>query len=212
MTAEIRTPIEDERTQVIDVLRTSLNFPRSWAEERGATTPLVDHRCAYVDGRIVATAAGYRFRQWFGGRDLMMSGVYAVATLPDSLRDSHATSRFAFITLDIALVLLVLTLVGLRQPLDLGLAVGNQLIGSVAVVAAPACISSSRSADDDFKGAAPVAGRVAVAPSLGAIILAMPTPPACATCMAIFSASIDFQTSPAVPSPKNSLASDGMID
>jgi predicted acetyltransferase len=83
MTAEIRTPIEDERTQVIDVLRTSLNFPRSWAEERGATTPLVDHRCAYVDGRIVATAAGYRFRQWFGGRDLMMSGVYAVATLPE---------------------------------------------------------------------------------------------------------------------------------
>jgi predicted acetyltransferase len=36
-----------------------------------------------VDGRIVATAAGYRFRQWFGGRDLMMSGVYAVATLPE---------------------------------------------------------------------------------------------------------------------------------
>jgi len=83
MTAKIRPPIEDERTQVIDVLRTSLNFPRSWAEERGATTPLVDHRCAYVDGRIVATAAGYRFRQWFGGRDLMMSGVYAVATLPE---------------------------------------------------------------------------------------------------------------------------------
>jgi predicted acetyltransferase len=31
----------------------------------------------------VATAAGYRFRQWFGGRDLAMSGIYAVATLPE---------------------------------------------------------------------------------------------------------------------------------
>ena len=94
MTAEIRTPIEDERTQVIDVLRTSLNFPRSWAEERGATTPLVDHRCAFVDGRIVATAAGYRFRQWFGGRDLMMSGVYAVATLPLPPGSARTGSEF----------------------------------------------------------------------------------------------------------------------
>ena len=83
MTAEIRTPSEDDRAQVIDVLRTSLNFPRSWAEERGATTPLADYRCAYEGGRIVATAAGYRFRQWFGGRDLAMSGIYAVATLPE---------------------------------------------------------------------------------------------------------------------------------
>ncbi len=83
MTFDIRTPDEDDRAQVIDVLRTSLNFPRSWAEERGSTTPLADYRCAYEDDRIVATAAGYRFRQWFGGRDLAMSGIYAVATLPE---------------------------------------------------------------------------------------------------------------------------------
>ena len=83
MTADIRTPGEDDRAQVIDVLRTSLNFPRAWAEERGATTPLADYRCAYDGDRIVATAAGFRFRQWFGGRDLPMSGIYAVATLPE---------------------------------------------------------------------------------------------------------------------------------
>jgi predicted acetyltransferase len=83
MTADIRTPSEDDRAQVIDVLRTSLNFPRSWAEERGSTTQLADYRCAYEGGRLVATAAAYRFRQWFGGRDLAASGVYAVATLPE---------------------------------------------------------------------------------------------------------------------------------
>ncbi len=65
------------------MLRTSLNFSRAWAEDRGSTTPLADYRCAYEGDRIVATAAGYRFRQWFGGRDLAMSGIYAVATLPE---------------------------------------------------------------------------------------------------------------------------------
>jgi predicted acetyltransferase len=83
MTADIRTPSEDDRAHVIDVLRTSLNFPRSWAEERGSTTLLADYRCAYDGGRVVATAAAYRFRQWFGGRDLSTTGIYAVSTLPE---------------------------------------------------------------------------------------------------------------------------------
>jgi predicted acetyltransferase len=83
MTADIRVPVEREREQLVDLLRTSLNFTRAWAEDRGPTMPLPDYRCAYVDGRIVAAAAGFRFRQWFGGRDLPMSGIYAVATLPE---------------------------------------------------------------------------------------------------------------------------------
>ncbi len=83
MTTDIRTPAEEDREQLVDVLRTSLNFTRAWADDRGPVMPLPDYRCAYVDGRIVATAAGFRFRQWFGGRDLPMSGIYAVATLPE---------------------------------------------------------------------------------------------------------------------------------
>ena len=83
MTVDVRTPGENDRTQLIDVLRTSLNFPRSWAEDRGPIMPISDYRCAYDGDRIVATAAGYRFRQWFGGRDLPMSGIHAVATLPE---------------------------------------------------------------------------------------------------------------------------------
>ena len=83
MTTDIRTPAEEDREQLVDVLRTSLNFTRAWADDRGPVMPLPDYRCAYVDGRIVAAAAGFRFRQWFGGRDLPMSGIYAVATLPE---------------------------------------------------------------------------------------------------------------------------------
>ena len=83
MTADDPNAGRGRSRQVIDVLRTSLNFPRSWAEERGPTMPLADYRCAYEGDRIVATAAGFRFRQWFGGRDLPMSGIYAVATLPE---------------------------------------------------------------------------------------------------------------------------------
>jgi predicted acetyltransferase len=83
MTADIRTPVEEDREQVVDLLRASLNFSRAWAEDRGPTMPLPDYRCAFDDGRVVAAAAGYRFRQWFGGRDLAMSGIYAVATLPE---------------------------------------------------------------------------------------------------------------------------------
>ena len=83
MTPVVRTPIEDERSQVIDVLHTSLNFPQAWVDARGPTMPLSGYRCAYDGDRILAVAAAYRFRQWFGGRDLDMSGIYAVATLPE---------------------------------------------------------------------------------------------------------------------------------
>jgi predicted acetyltransferase len=83
MTADIRAPAEEDREQVIDLLRTSLNFTRAWAEDRGSTMPLPDYRCAYEDDRVVATAAGHRLRQWFGGHTLPMSGIYAVATLPE---------------------------------------------------------------------------------------------------------------------------------
>jgi GNAT superfamily N-acetyltransferase len=83
MTPVVRTPMEDDRSQVIDVLRASLNFSKAWADARGPTMPLSDHRCAYDGDRVVAVAAAHRFRQWFGGRDLNMSGIYAVATLPE---------------------------------------------------------------------------------------------------------------------------------
>ena len=83
MTVDVRTPSEDDRDQVADVLRTSLNFPKAWRERRVSSLPLEDLRCAYEGDRVLATAGAFRFHQWFGGRDPLTSGIFAVATLPE---------------------------------------------------------------------------------------------------------------------------------
>ena len=81
--ADIRIPSEDDREQIARVLATSLNFPVENALARSPTFPLQDMRCAYVDDRVVATAAESPFTQWFGGNDLACSGVWGVATEPE---------------------------------------------------------------------------------------------------------------------------------
>jgi predicted acetyltransferase len=83
MTIDIRTPAEEDRDQVADVLRTSLNFSKSWLERRASALPLEELRCAYDGGRVLATAGAFRFHQWFGARAPATSGIYAVATLPE---------------------------------------------------------------------------------------------------------------------------------
>src|SRR5206468_1632435 len=65
------------------VMSISLNFGQAWAERRAPTFRLEDFLVAVDDGRIVATSAARPFLQWFGGRALPMTGVYAVATLPE---------------------------------------------------------------------------------------------------------------------------------
>ena len=81
--ADIRIPSEDDREQIARVLATSLYFPVENALARSPTFPLQDMRCAYVDDRVVATAAESPFTQWFGGNDLACSGVWGVATEPE---------------------------------------------------------------------------------------------------------------------------------
>lgn len=83
MTPDVRTPAEEDREQLVDLLRTSLNLTRAWAADRGPTMPLENHRSVYEGDRIIATAAGIGFRQWFGERAIPMSGISAVATLPE---------------------------------------------------------------------------------------------------------------------------------
>ena len=100
MTPVVRTPTEDDRSQVIDVLRASLNFPKAWADARGPEMSLSDYRCAYDGDRVVSVAAAYRFRQWFGGRDLDMSGIYAVATLPEHRASGLASAAILQILLE----------------------------------------------------------------------------------------------------------------
>jgi hypothetical protein len=51
MTTDIRRPAEEDREQLVDLLRTSLNFTRAWADDRGATMPLASHRSVYDGDR-----------------------------------------------------------------------------------------------------------------------------------------------------------------
>ena len=83
MTADVRIPAEADREQIAHVLSTSLHFPLEAALARSPTFPLDDMRCAYVDDRVVATAAESPFTQWFGGNGLACSGVWGVATEPE---------------------------------------------------------------------------------------------------------------------------------
>jgi predicted acetyltransferase len=83
MTADVRIPAEADREQIARVLSNSLHFPLETALARSPTFPLDHMRCAYVDDRVVATAAESPFTQWFGGNALACSGVWGVATEPE---------------------------------------------------------------------------------------------------------------------------------
>lgn len=83
VTIELRIPDESDRAQLLECLRVSLNFPARFVERRGPLLPLERFLCAFEGARLVATAAERSFLQWFRGEQLEMSGVYAVATLPE---------------------------------------------------------------------------------------------------------------------------------
>lgn len=88
---EIRTPTEDQRDQVSEVMRVALNLDRPAAEARTSSLALDRFRCAVDGDRVLATAAEHHFRQWFGGAEIPMSGIYGVATLPEHRGTGLAT-------------------------------------------------------------------------------------------------------------------------
>ena len=95
MKADVRIPSEEDREQVARVLSTSLHFPLEAALTRSKTFVLEDMRCAYIDGRVVATAAEFPFTQWFGGNGLACSGVWGVATEPERRGAGLASACFS---------------------------------------------------------------------------------------------------------------------
>ncbi|HEY7401312.1 MAG TPA: GNAT family N-acetyltransferase [Actinomycetota bacterium] len=86
MAHDVRIPQEEDREQIARLLSTSLNSPLERSLARAPGLPLKDFRCAYEGDRVVAAAAEFHFLQWFGGRALPMSGIFAVATLPERRR------------------------------------------------------------------------------------------------------------------------------
>ena len=88
---EIGTPTEDDRDQVANVLRVSLNLGHGFIEHRAAKLPLERFRCAFDGKRVLGVAAERRFRQRFGGRELQTSGIWGVGTLPEHRGTGLAT-------------------------------------------------------------------------------------------------------------------------
>jgi predicted acetyltransferase len=89
---EIREPAEDDREQVAECMRVSLNLSPTFVRDRAASLPLHLIRCAFDGDRVVAVSAGRHFRQWFGGREIGMNGIWGVTTLPEN-RGTGLASR-----------------------------------------------------------------------------------------------------------------------
>jgi predicted acetyltransferase len=83
MTLEYRTPREDEREAVLDLMQSAFGTPRSFRERFGAQAVLDRYLCAYDGGELVATSQAHPLQQHFGGAPLPMAGIASVATSPD---------------------------------------------------------------------------------------------------------------------------------
>lgn len=81
---ELRRPSEDDRDQVAQLLRVSLNLGHGFVEHRAPRMKLDHFLCAYEGARMITTTAARPYTQWFGGRELPMTGVYAVTTVPET--------------------------------------------------------------------------------------------------------------------------------
>lgn len=84
------TPNDGHREEIVGLMRVAFNMT-SRLEERAAWLPIEKMRCVSDGDRIVAAAGARDFRQWFGGRELEMSGIWGVVTLPEHRGGGLAT-------------------------------------------------------------------------------------------------------------------------
>jgi predicted acetyltransferase len=80
---DIRTPSEEHREPIARLLARSLNSPLERLLRRSPNLVLEDFRCAFDGENVIACAAEHHLMQWFGGRAIPCSGIFAVATLPE---------------------------------------------------------------------------------------------------------------------------------
>jgi predicted acetyltransferase len=83
MTSDVVTPGDEHRDEIVALMRVAYNLGAGASAERAAWLPVEKIRCVLDGDRIVAGAGARDFRQWFGGRQLEMSGIWGVATLPE---------------------------------------------------------------------------------------------------------------------------------
>jgi predicted acetyltransferase len=91
MTSELITPDDEHREEIVGLMRVAFNLGSAGLAERAAWLPVEKMRCVLEGDRIVAAAAARDFRQWFGGRELGMSGIWGVVTLPEHRGGGLAT-------------------------------------------------------------------------------------------------------------------------
>ena len=84
------TPNDGHREEIVGLMRVAFNMT-SRLEERAAWLPIEKMRCVSDGDRLVAAAGARDFQQWFGGRELEMSGIWGVVTLPEHRGGGLAT-------------------------------------------------------------------------------------------------------------------------
>jgi predicted acetyltransferase len=80
---EFRTPTEDDRERMLDVLQAAFGMQPAWRERMGPHLRLELYVCAYEGDRLTATSLAHPLQQYFGGREVACAGIGAVAGMPD---------------------------------------------------------------------------------------------------------------------------------
>jgi predicted acetyltransferase len=91
MTSDVFVPGDEYRDEIVQLMRVAYNLSPGAVPERAAWLPVEKMRCIAEGERIVAAAGARDFRQWFGGRELEMSGIWGVVTLPEHRGGGLAT-------------------------------------------------------------------------------------------------------------------------
>jgi len=89
--SDVIMPGDEHRDEVVGLMRVAFNMGASSLAERAAWLPVEKMRCVLERDRIVAAAGARDFRQWWGGRELEMSGIWGVVTLPEHRGGGLAT-------------------------------------------------------------------------------------------------------------------------
>jgi len=91
MTSDVVTPGDEQRDELVGLMRVAFNLGSGGLADRAAWLPVEKMRCVLDGDRIVAAAGARDFRQWFDGRELGMSGIWGVVTLPEHRGGGLAT-------------------------------------------------------------------------------------------------------------------------
>ena len=91
MTSDVFVPGDEHRDEIIELMRVAYNLSASAVPERTKWLPVEKMRCISDGSGVVAAAGAHDFRQWFGGRELAMSGIWGVVTSPEHRGGGLAT-------------------------------------------------------------------------------------------------------------------------